>query len=395
MATYPVKYMHSDMRGAPTLSGSAGTLIGVLDACLVDGFGLTSVTALSVSSGVATATVGSGNSFEEGAIVLIAGATPGTLNGEQRVTGSTSTTFTFATTATDGSASGTITAKYAPVGSWEKAYSGTNKAVYRSTDVAGSGCYLRIDDTGTTTCRVRGYESMSDVDTGVAPFPTDSQISGGGYWHKSNAADSTSIKYVLAADSRAFRIAICPASRQGAAYRSSVVRGFGDEKKLAAEGDAYCCTISANNTATINSNAAYGAYSAGGSGSSSVYFVRPFSGLGGSVSADSLPYVGNVGDVSGAADALGAFPSAVDGELKLSRRFLTLNTSNKTPRAEVVGLVHLPQSDVSASVNFLDTLAGAGDLAGHTLLAVNVTINNYPTDTTFGVALLDITGPWR
>ena len=62
---YPVKYFHSDMRGAPTINGTPGALIAALDACLITGFGLTTVTGISVSGGVATATVSAGNSFEQ------------------------------------------------------------------------------------------------------------------------------------------------------------------------------------------------------------------------------------------------------------------------------------------------------------------------------------------
>ena len=39
MAVFPVKYIHSDMRGAPVLSGTPGAMIGVLDAFLITGFG--------------------------------------------------------------------------------------------------------------------------------------------------------------------------------------------------------------------------------------------------------------------------------------------------------------------------------------------------------------------
>ena len=79
---------------APVLSNpSAGSLIGVLDACLVDGY---------------TGKTGAG---------------------------------------------------------WTKAFSGTNLAAYRQG--AGSMCYLRVDDgTGSFKVKMRGYESMTDIDTG-------------------------------------------------------------------------------------------------------------------------------------------------------------------------------------------------------------------------------------
>lgn len=394
--TLEVTYIHEQMRGAPVLSGTAGALIGLLDAFLLTGWGLVSASSVTVSGGIATATLPSGSAFEEGAVIQIAGATPAELNGRARVLpGASSTQVQWATTAADGAASGAITIKYAPQGSWEKAFSGTNKAAYRSTDVTGTRFFLRIDDTGTTTCRVRGYETMSDIDTGTGPFPTDAQISGGAYWHKSGAASAAAVPYVFAADNRAIRHAISPGGYSNASFTSSVVRGFGDERDLAPGGDGYCCTISASNT-TSTSSGGYGAYSSQQNGSQGTYFARGFTGLGGSALARCFPYVGIETANSGADNTIGKFPSVVDGELKFSRRFLTLSISDYTPRADIAGLLHVPQSSVIDSISRLSKLAGAGELTGRTLLAVtNVTVSSYPSATPNGVDLLDITGPWR
>jgi hypothetical protein len=99
------------------------------------------------------------------------------------------TAFTFAITGiADQTATGTIAAKRAPAG-FEKAFSGTNLAAYRSLDVEGTRLYCRIDDTATNSARIRGYETMTDVSTGEGLFPTDAQISGGGHVYKANAAN--------------------------------------------------------------------------------------------------------------------------------------------------------------------------------------------------------------
>ena len=71
-----VKYLHSGMTGAPVLSGAIGSMIAVLDACLVDGFALKSVNSLVVASNIATINVSTGITAEVGAVVLVAGATP-------------------------------------------------------------------------------------------------------------------------------------------------------------------------------------------------------------------------------------------------------------------------------------------------------------------------------
>lgn len=213
MADTSVRYFDSTMSGAPALSGTAGALISVLDACLTNGFGTVTLNSLVVSSNVATGTVSAGHGFTMigsavGAVITIAGATPSGLNGTWRIASvADSTHFTFVTSGiSDQTATGTITAVRAPLG-FSKAYSGTNKAVYRADDVASSRLYLRVADDGTGSAayaRIRGYESMSDVDTGTGPFPTDAQISGGLYWGKSSAASSTARAWPLIGDSQGF-----------------------------------------------------------------------------------------------------------------------------------------------------------------------------------------------
>ena len=172
-----VKLFRSTDAGAPTIGAAAGSLIAALDACLVTGYGAVTVNTLSVVSGVATTIVSAGHGLtmagSTGPVMRIAGATPSGLNGDWRVTVVNSTTFTFATTAADGTASGTITAQRAPAG-WEKAFSGTNLAAYRSTDLAATGCYLRVNDPagsgGTYKAYATGYATMSDIDTGTDSF---------------------------------------------------------------------------------------------------------------------------------------------------------------------------------------------------------------------------------
>lgn len=72
----------------------------------------------------------------------------------------------------------------APAG-WTKAFTGTGKAAYRMATGAGkSGAYLRIVDQldSGRGARWRGYESMTDVDTGTNPVPTVAQVSGDGFY---------------------------------------------------------------------------------------------------------------------------------------------------------------------------------------------------------------------
>ena len=249
MADTSVRYFDSTMSGAPALSGTAGALISVLDACLTNGFGTVTLASLVVSSNIATGTVSAGHGFSMiggavGSVITIAGATPSSLNGTWRIASvADSTHFTFVTSGiSDQTATGTITAVRAPLG-FSKVYSGTNKPVYRADDVMSSRLYLRVADDGTgsaTYARIRGYESMSDVDTGTGPFPTDAQVSGGLYWGKSSAASSTARAWRLFGDSQGFYLLVnqdgagswisaawvdVPSEKAGDAYRTLIIGG--------------------------------------------------------------------------------------------------------------------------------------------------------------------------
>jgi len=266
-----VKYFDSTMTGAPSLSGTAGALIGVLDACLVNGFGSVTLDSLVVSGNVATATKSTGHGFtmtgNTGPVLRIAGATPSGLNGDWRVTVTSATQFTFATTGiSDQTASGTITAKRAPAG-FSKAFTGTNKAAYRADDPASTRLYLRVDDTGTTTYTGTLYETMSDIDTGTGAGAT---LTG----TKSSAASSAARGWMLVADSQAFYLLN---TNGGNTNAYDVCMTFGDVISYKS-GDAYHARllVSTTNTSTSIIRLSTNAYS---------YFARSYSQLGASVAA--------------------------------------------------------------------------------------------------------------
>lgn len=248
----------SEMADAPTLSAVAGALIAVLDACLVTGFGARAVNALTVTGGIATAQISSGHPFAEGDVVRVAGATPAALIGDWRVANVTADTVTWSVAGlgiSDGAATGTITALRAPAG-WEKIYAGTNRAAYRSLEHAThNGLILYVDDTGTTTARVRGYASMTDIDTGLGAFPTDAQLAGGGYWAKAHNAIG-SRTWSLTADAK--RLLFCPR------YASQTARSHGFGLLLdAAANDPWATLLStaasaANAIAEFNAGSQYG-----------------------------------------------------------------------------------------------------------------------------------------
>lgn len=388
MATFPVKYLNSNMRGAPVMATSGyGSMVGLLDACLLTGFGLVSVTGITVASGVATAAVSSGNSFDVGAVVLIDGATPSALNGEARVLSSNLTSFTFATAAADGAATGTITVKYAPIGGWEKAFSGTNKAVYRSTDSLGSQFYYQIDDSlNTTWLNLRGYEIMSDVDTGSGPFPVSSQVSR--YYRAFGSGNP--IQWFVFGDSRTILFAGTTSRAYQLSLDAAHLRGFGDAISVAPAGDAWAAFVSSSAGDTANyqigrldSGAPNNASSGG------TYFARPFAGVGSSPNAQIVAL--SASETSGGSTTFGTFPSFIDGRLRLVPVHLC---ESNTPRARVPGVLFVPHSGLVSYFNNGDSIIGEGDLAGRRLVAVRTSNSKYDGGPS-GVYFVDATGPWR
>jgi len=399
MATnFPVKRMSSTMRGAPQIDGSAGGggYVAALYAFLITGWGPTTALAVTISGGVATATFNAGVYFEDYSVIQISGATsPAALNGEARVISHTGNTITFATSAPDGVATGDITIKYAPVG-WECPFKDGNKAVFRSADPQSPRFFVRIDDTGSTETRIRGYESMTDIDTGVNPFPTDAQISGGGYHYKSIAANSTKVLgYELIADSRFYLFGIC-ASTTAVVTANMPLRGFGDLIALAPGGDPWVTAISCagQGGATSGTSNSYGCFDFANSSPHNIYCAREFSGAGGSLAIASVPYIGNTSGISGNDNSLGVFPSSIDGEVKYSRRYVRAS-DNATPRAHVPGVLYCPQYNVlQGGIRPGDLIHGSGEMAGRMLLAIGAGSSG-ANSAASGIKLVDLTGPWR
>jgi len=189
------------MTGAPAIGGTVGSLIGALDAFLVNGWGAKAVDSAVISNGICRLNFASGvSAARQEVVILVSGASPASLNGEQKVTAVANGWVEFKTALPDGVATGSISFRLAPLG-WEKVFSKTNVAVYRPTDPASTRPYIRVDDTGATFARVQMYESMTDVDTGTGVTPS---AAGGWYWHKWNTAAATATYWLLIGDSRGF-----------------------------------------------------------------------------------------------------------------------------------------------------------------------------------------------
>lgn len=395
-----IKFIHSEMTSAPVLSGQAGTLIAVLDACLINGFGSGTLDSLSISSSVATATRAAGHSMEVGTIALIAGIT-GTysaLNGERKVLSATSTTYTFdATGHANGTASGTITQKVAPLSSyWAKAFSGTNLAAYQSSDPTGTQKYLRVDDTATQETRFIGYEAMTGISAGLTgPFPTTAQLSGGTFFAKSNAASSASRRWMVCGDSKGFYVAIAHQSTQAAYY---ITYYFGDVVPTLAS-DPYCFSVSGHGTTYFGSGVATFSSdfnnSENTSSAPSGYMPRSYTGIGSSVAIDkSAPAILSVSSAvySGSSGYTVPYPNRPNGSLYVAPLRCVENAVGDY-RGDYPGIYHVPQNTSTAQpFQSKDTVTGVTGLSGRSLRAVQPLTSN---TTTSGVMFFDQTGPWR
>lgn len=191
------KEFYYGQSSVPQMAGTAGYMVSILDAFLVTGFNTKNVSSISVTSNIATVTTSIAHDYEIGNIIVFSGANESIFNDEFEIVSIPSTTtFTFDITTALTAASGTITCKVAPLG-WEKTFSGTNKAVYRSLDVTTNQFYLRVDDTNTLYSAVTMYETMSSVDVGTGASATK-------YWKKSIYSNTTSYPWHAIGNKKVF-----------------------------------------------------------------------------------------------------------------------------------------------------------------------------------------------
>jgi hypothetical protein len=388
MADTSVKFFHSGMIGSPQLSGQAGALIGVLDACLVNGFGLKSVDSLVVTDDVAEMTISTGHGAEVGAVVLVAGATPSSLNGEQKVISTTSTEVRFATSGiANQTATGTITMKLAG-GGWTKPFSGTNKAAYKSSSVQATGCYLQVEDNGTTSARLVGYETMLDVDSGTGPFPTTAQRTGGTWWSKSDAADATAKDWMLITDGRVFYMGRQHRAANAPGYELTM---FGDLLPCKS-GDPFACALNGrsadSSTSPLDVN---NLWQGDALTAHEMYCPRAYTGLGGSMQmrkSFAMVMANTTSFTSG--KGVMPYPNPSDGGVYLQPMYAT-DTASTALRGLIPGFYGSPQYIPNNTFAARDSITGTTNLPGRILKYIPGPFDSASS----GGSFVDITGPWR
>lgn len=230
VASTDIKFFVHTNNNAPQLQNAYGSMINVLDACLVNGINIGTVSSLTASGTTVTALFSSAHNLMQYQVIKIAGANQPEFNGEHRiltVPNAQSITFELAAAPSVTTATGTIEASLPSLG-WEKPFSSSNpigggKAAYRSKNLLlPSRPFLRVVDeldpaytaTYTKYAKVGIVEDMTDIDTmlGVqAPYDNaapnknwvgtgsgTSAINGWAKWHyarsegfESNSSDSS------------------------------------------------------------------------------------------------------------------------------------------------------------------------------------------------------------
>lgn len=358
--------------GATSLTGQTGSLVSVLDACLVNGW-TASVVSINRSGTTATVVTSGAHGLNTGNSTTIAGANETDYNITAQVTVLSSTSFTYEVANSPATpATGTITWAKLAAG-WAKAFSGTSKAAYRA--ASGTRLYLRVQDDGPggatfKEARITGYETMSDVDTGTNPFPTAAQGVGSVAMvvvRKSATTDSAARAWIVVADARTIYMFVQTGDTAGV-YLSW---GFGEIYSVHS-GDTYNCQIVGrsaenNSVATIDKLDVLSNLVTAVSAS---FFARSYTGSGASIT------FGKHGDgVKGSASALlGAtqYPNPEDNLAYFSPVWVT--ETGASVRGWMRGFYHFLHA--ISNVNDGDTVNGTGQLSGKTLLFIKTSGNN-------------------
>jgi len=377
-ATYPVFLYDSSQTGAPRCSGTAGDMIAVLDGCLIDGFNTKTIT-ITRTGDVATASC-TGHGYREHDILLVAGADQSAYNGTSRISNVTANTFDFDVAGEPVTpATGTITAKVAPAG-WEKRYSGTNKAVYRSNDVTSTQLNLRIDDTNARYAWARGYETMTGVDAGANLFPTTVQSANGLAWEKSSTANTTARTWFLICDSKILYLFV--------AWDNSYLSEFdfyrfGDIISCRTD-DAFHCSIHGNGAASP----AYPGIYLGiklGSNIANLYFARSGSQIGGSINT-LIQYAGYEQGLIGSGGY--TYPNSFNNGIILYWP-IRVSEGGTAFRGSLPGIISPMHYRPLSSGSIITDVPGLSD---RRILPLDV---GSGSSLYRGQIMLDITGPWR
>lgn len=374
--TTVVLYSSTDA-GAPVLNAAAGSLIALLDACLLTGYGTVAVSSITVAAGVATVqAAGHGFAGGPGRHVDIVGATPAALSGRKAITLAGAAAFTYAAPGVpDGTYTGGISARRAAAG-WSKEAAGTNVGIYRRPDPVATSMVLRVQHDAGQWADVRSLEAYSDVNTWTGGV-------GGASW-LIGANDAAARAWHLIVSPRGVWF-LAPNTIDGGGM--GVMAWFDLVAKRA--GDAYHCATMGDRSFNALASPSEATSSTGSYARRAFLVQRGFSQLGAAVVLHALTPTSS-DKVPGAAGA--AYPDPVSLGLDLQTRLPVLETSaawGHPVRGYLPG-VAFSLNVVGSALAGQVIRAGGRDYICLTARQRGYTVGEYLTMPIF----FDLTGPW-
>lgn len=412
MSKHPVKWFHSLMRGIPLVSGQVGSLLALLEATLVNGFGQTDSNKATVSNKVVTIEIKNNETFEVYSIVEISGND--LLNGEHRVIGSTNDYIEIELDIPDQTINSTFYIKYAPLG-WSKITPNTpaNTALFIPKS-SYSGFNLYVNDNYNNGAEVkicRGTTDSTDfTNKNVLIDHQPNAMSGSNMstWYKSHTNSSATRASFLVGDGSGFYYQWGRTDQANNAdwLRRGKVVGVGDINRYDDTDDLSAfifCPLRASNQMT-SGNVNVIAYKSFQEISTTVTTPRTTDDstfLGNAMGEKIATVARNVPD-GGFTDNWSGYRSlpldyVISGKGLELVRILALD--DKTIRGEYPGIYWIPY-EITGSTKDLDIVHGSGNMEGRLILfkMCSVGNGNYDSETVSGATstlAFDITGPWR
>lgn len=237
---------------------------------------------------------------------------------------------------------------------WTKPYTGTNLAAYRQP--AGTNqFYLRVDDTSTTTARIVGYESMTDVNTGSGPFPTAAQIASGLFLEKGAAAP-----WKFFSDGKIIYLFVRPA----AIWYCTV---FGDPISYKAADGFF--TLALGQAAAANATVNFSLLNVTAGQSTGHYIARPYTQIGSCQQGGKFSDAARTGGLTSMGSGGSTYPNPIEGSLLMAPAWISEGSAANGARGLLPG-VWVPGH--SHPLPDGDTFSGTGVLTGRTFEAVDL-----------------------
>jgi hypothetical protein len=244
----------------------------------------------------------------------------------------------------------------------------TTKASYLPP--AGNRMSMDVDDTGTTTTAVRGWEVLTANNTGTGEFPTTGQIASGlQSFCKSNAASTVARAWCATATDRML-ILYVDSQNGGALATAADCLVFTDLIDQEHAGDIYATLLICNPTLATSGQTAAAPAVTNSASQAGHYMPRSYTQIGTSINANKMTLDGRAG--AGTVSLSGAggmtYPHPPDGGLYVSK-FAVNENGLIIARGNIPGLWYIMHT--KPAVQF-DTWAGTGYFAGKKFMAVNM-----------------------